>query len=86
MTMLTIELPAKTSFASPAARMLQNLALWQERRHQARAMRASLAEVPDELRKDIGLDGGAPLRSAGRNGRTFIRNGHPDASLSDWRW
>ena len=46
-------------------------------------MRASLAEVPDELRKDIGLDGGAALHSAGRNGRTYITNGHPDSTLSD---
>ena len=49
-------------------------------------MRLSLAEVPDDLRKDIGLDGGAPLRSAGRTGRTFIRDGRPDSTLSDWRW
>lgn len=86
MTMLPMELPAKTDFTSPMARMLQQIALWQERRHQARAMRLSLAEVPDELRKDIGLDGGAALHSAGRNGRTFITNGHPDSTLSDWRW
>ena len=86
MTMLPMELPAKTDFASPMARMLQQIALWQERRHQARAMRASLAELPYELRKDIGLDGGAALHSAGRNGRTFIANRHPDSTLSDWRW
>ncbi len=86
MTMLPIELPAKTDFASPMARVLQQIARWHERRHQARAMRLSLAEVPDDLRKDIGLDGGAPLRSAGRTGRTFIRDGRPDSTLSDWRW
>ena len=86
MTMLPMELPAKTDFDSPMARVLQGIALWQERRHQARAMRLSLAEVPDDLRKDIGLDGGAPLHHTGRSGRTFIREGHPDSTLSDWRW
>ena len=86
MTTLTIELPAKTDFASPVARLLHTLAQWQERRHQNRIMRASLDAVPDDLRKDIGLDGGAAPHSAGRNGRTFITNGHPDSTLSDWRW
>ena len=86
MTMLPIELPAKTDFASPMARVLQQIARWHERRHQARAMRLSLAEVPDDLRKDIGLDGGAPLHHGYRAGRTFIRDNRPDTELSGWRW
>ncbi len=68
MTMLPMELPAKTDFASPMARMLQQIALWQERRHQARAMRASLAEVPDpremRVRRDPSMRSGS-ARSAG---------------------
>ena len=86
MTMLPIELPAKTDFASPVARLLHTLAQWQERRHQNRIMRASLDAVPDDLRKDIGLDGGAPLHHGYRARRTFIRDNRPDTELSGWRW
>ncbi|MBA4490072.1 hypothetical protein [Paracoccus sp. S1E-3] len=86
MTMMPIELCEKTDLASPMARVLQRIAMWHERRHQARAMRISLAEVPEHLRKDIGLDGGAPLHQEGQSGRTFITAGRPDTTLSDWRW
>ena len=86
MTMLPIELPATGNFGSPVARLLQRIALWHEGRHQRGLVRRTLAQIPDDLRKDVGLDGGAGLRETRRSGRTFIRSGHIDSTLSDWRW
>lgn len=86
MTMQTIELPAVARFQSPVARLFQRLARWQEGRHQRAAMRVSLAGVPEHLRHDIGLDGGARLHPARQNGRSFDHNQHPDVALSQWGW
>lgn len=86
MTTMPIELPAAAEFQSPMARILQQAARWQEQRHQRHLARLTLEEIPEHLRHDIGLDGGAPLQRDGRVGRTFIHNNHPDSTLSDWRW
>lgn len=86
MTMLTCDLPAAANFQSPMARFLQRIALWHEGRHQRRLVLKTLEEIPDHLRKDIGLDGGAGLRHHRRAGRSFIRDGRTDSNLSDWRW
>lgn len=86
MTMTPIEMPAVAQFQSPLARMFHTLARWQERRHQRAAERAALAELPDHLRHDVGLDGAAPLRPMRGNGRSFDHNQHPDVALSQWGW
>ncbi|NHF71765.1 hypothetical protein [Paracoccus xiamenensis] len=86
MTMTICELSAAPKLRSPLARLLQRIALWDEDRHQRRLVLRTLDEIPDHLRKDIGLDGGAGLRAPRRAGRTFIRDGRADSSLSDWRW
>lgn len=86
MTTMPIELPAVAEFQSPMARILQRAARWHEQRHQRHLVRVTLEEIPDHLRQDIGLDGGAPLHRDAHVGRTYIRNDHPDSTLSDWRW
>ncbi|MDO5605900.1 MAG: hypothetical protein Q4G25_12145 [Paracoccus sp. (in: a-proteobacteria)] len=62
-------------YRSSLARFLARLAHWQELRHHRRAYRASLAAVPEGLRHDIGLDGGAPLRPRREGGRSFVHDG-----------
>ena len=86
MTMTPIELPAVAQFQSPLARLFQRVARWQESRHQRAAARVSLSLVPDHLRQDLGLDGGAALRPARGNGRSFDHNQHPDVALRQWGW
>lgn len=48
--------------------------------------RSSLADVPEHLRADVGLDGGITLARFENGGRIFITNGHPDSTLSGWHW
>ena len=86
MTMIPFEMPAAADFQSPMARVLQRAARWQEQRHQHRLARLTLEQIPEDLRKDIGLDGGAPLHRDRHIGRSFIRDGRADSTLSDWRW
>ena len=70
MTAMPFELPVVAKMHSPLARLLQRIALWQEARHLRAYLRVSLAETPESLRRDIGLDGGAPLQRSHRPGRS----------------
>ncbi|HRO15922.1 MAG TPA: hypothetical protein PLL33_12945 [Paracoccus sp. (in: a-proteobacteria)] len=60
-------------------------AAWAEARARA-AVRASLSELPEHLRQDVGLEGGMPLARFHNGGRTFISHGCPDSTLSGWHW
>lgn len=74
---------------SPAARVLLRLAGWQETRYRRRMQRAGLYDIPESLRGDLGLDGGAPLRPVRGGGRTFVHGdaGEPGALALWWaRW
>lgn len=71
---------------SPFAGWVAGIEQWvrdgMRRRQDARALR----QVPDHLRKDLGLDGGAKLADPRFSGRSFIQGGCPDSTLSGWRW
>lgn len=71
--------------AAPAAHGWR-LARWWDRLRAARACRASLAELPDSLRRDVGADGGLPLMRRENGGRVFVSHGRPDSTLSGWHW
>lgn len=71
--------------AAPAARSVSLRDLWaalwkRSERH------ASLGDLPDDLRADVGLDGGLPLARFENGGRVFIVNGRPNSALSSWHW
>ncbi|MFD1797580.1 hypothetical protein FQV27_11525 [Paracoccus aurantiacus] len=84
MTMTPIELPAVAHMQSSLARVFQAIAMWHEKRHQRAMLRASLKEVPEHLRRDIGLDGGASLRPSRGSGRILDHN--VDPALRQWGW
>ncbi|WBU65002.1 hypothetical protein [Paracoccus aerodenitrificans] len=71
---------------STLARLLYDLAMWQEKRHQKRRLLYSLSEIPDHLRHDIGLDGAAPIQRPQRRGRSFMPDVPQDSRLSTWQW
>lgn len=54
--------------------------------HARAARRRSLAELPELLRKDVGLDGGVPLARFENGGRSFVVGTRCDATLSGWFW
>ena len=56
------------------------LAGWAARRR----CRAAIAQVPDHLRRDVGLDGGLALARFENGGRTFVVGRRPEATLSGW--
>lgn len=63
------------------------VAEWTDRRMARRQLRrciASIAMVPEGLRRDVGLDGGRALARFENGGRTFVVGRHPDATLSGW--
>lgn len=70
---------------SPLARLLSRVAARIERRHRARAEILWLNEIPPDLRRDVGLGGGA-VHTRGFRGRTFIMDDLPDRTLSGWNW
>lgn len=86
MAMIAMSDIDRNDYLSPLARFFVRLARWQETRHARRVHRRSLAEIPEHLRQDIGIDGGARLQRTRRAGRTFIRDDRPDSSLSSWFW
>ena len=54
---------------------------------QARALcRASLADLPEELRRDVGVDGALGLAHHHNGGRVFVSYGRPDSTLNGWHW
>lgn len=52
----------------------------------ARRGNASLSDLPEHLRKDVGVDGGLPLSAFQNGGRVFISYGRPNSTLSGWHW
>lgn len=50
------------------------------------ACRETLAELPADLRADVGADGGLPLARHENGGRVFVSYGRPDSTLSGWHW
>lgn len=63
------------------------VAYWADYRAARRLRRrciASVALVPEALRRDVGLDGGRALARFENGGRSFIVGNHPDATLSGW--
>ncbi|SDE13271.1 hypothetical protein SAMN05421538_104114 [Paracoccus isoporae] len=86
MAMIAMNDVGRREYLSPLARCLMRIASWQEARHARNTYRRSLAEIPEHLRQDIGLDGGARLQAGRHAGRTFIRDDRPDSSLSSWFW
>ena len=50
------------------------------------ACRETLAELPADLRADVGVDGGLPLGRHENGGRVFVSYGRPDSTLSGWHW
>lgn len=71
--------------AAPAARGW-SLRLWWSAIRDRAECHASLRDLPEHLRADVGLDGGLPLSHFENGGRVFITRGHPDATLSGWHW
>ena len=84
MTMTPIELPNVACMQSTLARLFQRIANWHEQRHQRAAMRRSIADVPEQLRQDIGLDGAAAMRPARGNGRSFDHHHVHDEIPRQW--
>lgn len=62
----------------------RGLMSWIRNRRARAACRASLAELPHHLRRDIGVNVGLPLARDKDGGRVFIVNGRPDSMDSDW--
>lgn len=77
---------ARPTPVSPLGAWLQPVLRWIERDRERRQTEKALNDMPDYLRKDIGLDGGARLVQPRFVGRTFIDKGCPDSTLSGWRW
>ncbi|KGJ07991.1 hypothetical protein [Paracoccus sphaerophysae] len=71
--------------AAPAARGWNLRARWAEYRAR-KDCRASLGELPADLRRDVGVDGGLPLARHENGGRVFVSHGRPDSTLSGWHW
>ncbi|MDO5643460.1 MAG: hypothetical protein Q4G26_13885 [Paracoccus sp. (in: a-proteobacteria)] len=84
MTAISKTVPAMGAFQSPLARVLLRLAQWQESRHSRAAERVGIRAIPDNLRRDLGLGGGA--NRARHSGRSFDHSRHPDAPGPDWRF
>lgn len=67
---------------TPKAGLMGWIRAWRSRA----VCRASLRELPCDLRQDVGLDGGLPLMCHGNGGRVFVVKGQPDSTLSGWHW
>ena len=86
MTTINMNGSSVCNIRSPLARFFFRAAMWQERRHYRRRYRFSLSEVPEHLRQDIGLDGGAPLQPTARGSRSFAAATRMNNSLNSWYW
>ncbi|WBU54717.1 hypothetical protein [Paracoccus sp. SCSIO 75233] len=86
MTIMPIEQRAGCDLGSPLARMLNRLAAWSEARHQKRICRKSAGAVPEHLRWDVGLDGGAPVTRHRPSGRSFVTDEKPGSAQSSLYW
>lgn len=73
-----------TSCTDGVASPKGGLMSWIRNRRARAACRASLAELPHHLRRDIGVNVGLPLARDKDGGRVFIVNGRPDSMDSDW--
>lgn len=58
-------------------------ASWSARKARRRCI-ASVAAVPEGLRRDVGLDGGRALARFENGGRSFVVTDRPDATPSGW--
>ncbi|MFV0292745.1 MAG: hypothetical protein ACK5II_05830 [Paracoccus sp. (in: a-proteobacteria)] len=87
MTVTHIKEPFVPEYKSATARLLIRIALWQEERHQRHVRQAGFAQIPAELRYDIGLDGGVRPGGNTRPGRTFVHDSHAAMpERSGWFW
>ncbi|WP_134724849.1 hypothetical protein [Paracoccus luteus] len=92
MTCLSVTVPAHPAAAHTApdlpapALLAPTLRRWWAARSDRAATRRALSEIPESLRRDVGVDGALPLARFENGGRTFISHGRPDSTLSGWHW